>query len=75
MPPYKDHGKKSAVDNYVLISLCTCIGKFMEKVVILQVNVHLHDNGLLKQVQYGFIPGRSTLTSLLVTDAYVTVAW
>ena len=71
MPLYKGLGAKSAVDSYRSISLCSCIRKLLEKVVNLQLNAHLHDNGLLQQMQQDFIPGRSTLTNLLVTETYI----
>ena len=69
MPLYKGRGDKRAVGSYRPINLRSCTGKLLEKVVTLQLNVHLHDNGLLQQVQHGFIPGRFSLTNLLVIDA------
>ena len=70
MPLYKGRDDKSVVGSYRPISSWSYIGKLLEKVLTLQLNAHLHDNGLLKQVQHGFIPGSSTLTYLLVTDTY-----
>ena len=71
MPLHKGCGDKSAVCSYRPISLCSCIRKLLEKVVTLQQNAHLHGNGLLQQAQHGVISGRSTLTDLLTTDAYI----
>ena len=44
------------------------IGKVVGKIVIKQLTLFLEDNHILHQSQYGFIRGRSTLTSLLSFD-------
>ena len=59
--------KVQLVDTDQLVYVVVYIGKLLEKVVTL----HLHGNGLLQQVQLGFVPGRSILSNLLVTDAYI----
>jgi hypothetical protein len=70
-PVYKGRGGKSSPDSYRPISLCSCLGKVLERIVSTQLNVYLNDSHALHQSQHGFTQGRSTLTNLLTTDAYI----
>ena len=53
------------------ISLCSCLGKIMEKIVVTQIDDHLRSKSPLHNAQYGFMANRSTLNNLLFTDAHI----
>ena len=63
-PIYKK-GSKHLPENYRPISLTAILCKMMERFVRDKVVMHLLDNKLLSNKQYGFISGRSTTTQLL----------
>lgn len=56
--PKKD---KSLVKNYRPVSLLSCLGKVLERVVKSRLILHLIENNLLNKFQYGFMPGKSTM--------------
>ena len=66
-PIYKRKGKKTDASNYRPVSLTSVIGKVFEKIVKNKLCNHLTENKLLSKHQFGFIPGRSTNTQLLIT--------
>ena len=66
-PIYKRKGKKTEASNYRPVSLTSVIGKVFEKIVKNKLCNHLTENKLLSKHQFGFIPGRSTNTQLLIT--------
>ena len=57
---------------YRPISICSCLGKVMEKLVHSQFFAYLKTNDLLLPEQHGFMPRRSTLSNLLSCDAVST---
>jgi hypothetical protein len=68
IPLYKGRGDRSSTASYRPISLCSCIGKVLERVVQVQLVDYLNHNSLLSPAQHGFTSGRSTVTNLICTD-------
>ena len=66
-PIYKKKGKKSDPSNYRPVSLTSTVCKIMEKVVKSKLCNHIIDQNILSPHQFGFIPGRSTGSQLLIT--------
>lgn len=58
-PIYKK-GPIFEVSNYRPISLLNCISKILEKIVCYRLTLHLEENKLLIDQQFGFRAGRST---------------
>ena len=63
-PVYKK-GSKNKAENYRPISLTSIVCKLMETFVKNAIMEHLVIENLLSKKQFGFIPGRSTVTQLL----------
>ena len=51
--------------NYRRISLISCVGKIMERVIYKHVYYYLHQNRLIYEYQSGFLPRHSTVHQLL----------
>ena len=64
IPLYKK-GDHSLCNNYRPISLLSCVGKVMEKVVFKHVFNFFRNNLILSANQSGFIPGDSTINQLI----------
>jgi hypothetical protein len=58
-------GDKSLPSNYRPISLISCVGKIMERVIYKYVFSHLQRNKLIDEYQSGFLPKYSTVHQLL----------
>ena len=58
-------GDSSLPSNYRPISLISCVGKVMERVVYKHVYNHLQRNKLIYEYQSGFLPKNSTVHQLL----------
>jgi hypothetical protein len=58
-------GDTSLPSNYGPISLISCVGKLMERIVYKQVYNHLVNNSLIYEYQSGFLPKHSTVHQLL----------
>jgi hypothetical protein len=58
-------GDKSFPFNYRPISLISCVGKIMERVIYKYVFNHLQRNKLIYEYQSGFLPKYSTVHQLL----------
>jgi hypothetical protein len=71
IPLYKGRGDSSSPSSYRPISMCSCLGKLLEKVVQSQLTKYLQSNDLLSTAQHGFISGRSTVTNILSCDAAI----
>ena len=71
IPLYKGRSGRSCVSIYRPVSLCSCLGKFLDKIVHTQLLSFLRGNELLHCGQHGFTPGKSTLTNMLIFDAYI----
>ena len=67
MPLFKK-SDKNIVSNYRPISLISCVGKVMERVIFKYTYNYLHANNLIYHKQSGFLPGHSTVYQL--TDIY-----
>jgi hypothetical protein len=64
-------GDSSLPSNYRPISLISCVGKVMERVVYKHVYNHLHSNKLIYEYQSGFLPKHSTVHQLI--ELYNTI--
>jgi hypothetical protein len=64
MPSFKKDGKNSP-SNYRPISLLSCVGKVMERVVYKYIYNYINEHSLLYSYQSGFLPGHSTVYQLL----------
>ena len=58
-------GDTSLPSNYGPISLISCVGKLMERIVYKQVYNHLVNNSLIYEYQSGFLLKHSTVHQLL----------
>ena len=74
VPLYKGHGDHCDPFSYRPVSMCSCLGKLLEKVVQLQFTEYLKVNDKLCHVQHGFTPGKSTVTNIIVFDAAIADA-
>ena len=63
--PLFKKGSKSKPSNYRPVSLTSVVGKLMEKILRDNIYKHLDKQGLIRNSQHGFMPGRSCLTNLL----------
>lgn len=64
MPLFKK-GDKQQVSNYRPISLISCVGKVLERIVFKHLYNFLHSNNLIYKNQSGFLPGHSTVYQLI----------
>jgi hypothetical protein len=62
---FKKKGDKSLPSNYRHISLISCVGKIMERVIYKYVFNHLQRNKLIYEYQSGFLPKYSIVHQLL----------
>ncbi len=51
--------------NYRPISLLSCVGKIMERLMFKKLYNHFHSNHLIYNRQSGFLPGHSTIYQLI----------
>jgi hypothetical protein len=72
IPLFKVRGLRADVRSYRPISLCSCLGKILEKIACGQLKSFLAQHDLLHSAQHGFVTGRSTTTSLLAFDTYIS---
>ena len=70
-PLYKGKCDRSDLDSYRPISICSCLGKILERVACSQLTAFLSVNQVIKGSQHGFISGRSYLTNLLEFDQHI----
>ena len=63
--PLQKKGDANLPTNYRSISLLSCIGKIMERVVFKHVYNFLHENNLIYKYQSGFSPCHSTTYQLV----------
>ena len=66
LPLFKN-GDPSELSNYRPVSLLSCVGKIMERVIFKYVYNYFHSNGLFYKYQAGFLPGHSTVYQLIET--------
>ena len=66
LPLFKK-GDPSELSNYRPVSLLSCVGKIMERVIFKYVYNYFHSNGLFYKYQAGFLPGHSTVYQLIET--------
>ncbi len=64
MPLFKK-GNMDQPCNYRPISLISCMGKVLERLVFKHIHNHLHFNNLIYKQQSGFLPGHSTVYQLI----------
>jgi ribonuclease P/MRP protein subunit RPP40 len=70
-PLYKGRGDRSSPSSYRPISICSCLGKTLERVVNTQLRAFLKSHGNIHTTQHGFVEGRSTLTNHLECDRHI----
>jgi hypothetical protein len=63
--PIHKKNERHLVNNFRPISLLSCAGKIMEKVVFKHVFNYIRDNNLITEFQSSFIPGDSTVHQLV----------
>ena len=64
VPIYKK-GAKHDFRNYRPVSLCSTVGKIMERIVAKRLQLHLRMHGLVAEGKHGFCQGRSCATQLV----------
>lgn len=64
-PLYKK-GNRNLAENYRPISLTCNLCKCMEKIIVMELTSFLLDNQIISKCQHGFLPGRSTLTNMVL---------
>ena len=68
---YKGQGDRSKPSAYRPISLCPCLCKLLEKVILKQFTTRINSVKPLSSCQFGFRVGRSTVGNLLTCDAVI----
>ena len=69
VPIFKGKGSKLQVDNYRPISLSNVYCKLMESLISNKIVDYLNSNNLISQSQWGFRPGRSTMSQLVLAKS------
>ena len=64
-------GDRSKPSAYRPISLCLCLSKFLEKVILKQFTTHINSVKPLSSFQFSFRVGRSTVDNLFACDAAI----
>ena len=64
--PIHKKGARNLASNYRPVSLTSIFGKLLESIIKGHILNHLSANNLLSPDQFGFIPGRSCSTQLLL---------
>ena len=72
LPLYKRQGNRDQASSYRPLSLCSNIGKMLEKIISAQFISSLSVKKCLHGAQHGFRAGRSTLTNLLTFDKLIS---
>ena len=62
--PIHKSGDISSIKNYRPITLCSVVGKLLERVVTNRMIGYMRDVGLISKQQHGFVAGRSCTTLL-----------
>lgn len=70
-PIYKGQGDKELASSYRPVSLCSTLGKTMERLIRDQLITAATFAKPLCQSQHGFLAGKSTISNLLITDRIV----
>ena len=73
-PLFKSRGDHSNPASYRPISICSCLGKLLERVMQKQLIEFLKFNDRLCYHQHGFVAGRSTLTNVITCDKIIADA-
>ena len=68
---FKRKGEKMDPKSCRPISLCSTLGKVLERVVKDQLEDYLANAGCFSRIQLGFIKNRSTISNLLTTNAII----
>ena len=63
--PIHKKADKSSPENYRPVSLTCVLSKVMETVIREHVMKYLSENNIISSSQYGFVPGKSTVTNLI----------
>ena len=71
MTIYKGNGPKEKVSSYRPISLCSTIGKTLERIVKNQLLSLVNEHNAMNSGQHGFTNNRFTITNLLITERHL----
>ena len=71
---YKRNSPKDKASSYKPISLCSTIGKTLERIVKNQLLSLVNEHGAMNSTQHGFTHNQSTITNLLITERHLTEA-
>lgn len=71
VPIFKGKGSRTSADSYRPVSLCSCFGKLLEKIIKTQLESQIDKVAQLSSNQYGFRAGRSTVSNLLSFDSVI----
>ena len=71
MPLYKGKGPKSCASSYRPVCLTDVARKLLKRLISDQIRYFWVVNKLLCNEQYGFLPGRSTVTNLVTADSII----
>ena len=63
VPIYKGNGPKDKASSYRPISLCSAIGKTLERIVKNQLLTLVNEHSAMNSAQHGFTNNRSTITN------------
>ena len=74
VPLYKRRGDRFDPSSFRPVSMYSCLGKLLEKVIQLQLTEYLKANDKLCHVQHGFTPGKSTVTNMIAFNAAIADA-
>ena len=72
IPLWKNKGSSADMKNYRQITLGNTPYKIKEKVILTEIDDHLHRHGLFDNWQHGFMRGRSTITNLMDTWEFLS---
>ena len=62
--PIPKPGDSSDIQNYRPISICSAVGKVLERIVSNDLSNHLFMYNILSRNRHGFLPGRSCTTQI-----------
>ena len=74
IPVYKGKGSREQPSSYRPISLCSTIGKVLERLVKDQLLQSIETRSPLSKCQHGFSKNKSTITNLLITERIIADA-
>ena len=74
VPIYKGSGPKDIIASHRPISLCSTLGKTLERIINNQLTTLVYEHGALNSAQHGFQRNRFTVTNLIDTENHLRTA-